>query len=132
MNFLSTFVFAILAFFSLVNAAPIALGADSLSTRDVFVPPVLLPNSHSVWKVGSKQTVTWDVRDAPKQITNGQAQVILVTNGKLDYEHPLAKGIDVLKGKAQITVPKVAPGKNYQILVFGDSGNTGEFFTITN
>jgi len=128
MNFLSTFVFAILAFLSLVSAAPV----EQLSKRDVFVPPVLTPNSHSVWKVGSKQTVTWDVRSPPAQITNTEAQVILVTDGRLDFEHPLAKGIDVLTGKAHIVVPKVAPGKNYQILVFGDSGNTGEFFTITN
>ncbi|KAF8192124.1 hypothetical protein BJ912DRAFT_849172 [Pholiota molesta] len=125
MNFLTNFVFAILAFLSLVSAAPI-------EARDVFVPPVLTPNSHSVWKVGSKQTVTWDVKSPPAQITNTEAQVILVTNGRLDFEHPLAKGIDVLTGKAHIVVPKVTPGKNYQILVFGDSGNTGEFFTITD
>jgi hypothetical protein len=55
MNFLTNFVFAILAFLSLVSAAPI----EQLAARDVFVPPVLTPNSHSVWKVGSKQTVTW-------------------------------------------------------------------------
>jgi hypothetical protein len=55
MNFLTNFVFAILAFLSLVSAAPI----EQLATRDVFVPPVLTPNGHSVWKVGSKQTVTW-------------------------------------------------------------------------
>lgn len=94
--------------------------------------------------------------------------IVLVTDGLLDMgmsvllhflvdiltrtvvEHPLATGISVLRGTAQVVVPKVAPGKNYQILgeyrllgitmtpadvcltVFGDSGNTGEFFEIVN
>ncbi|KAF4617259.1 hypothetical protein D9613_005662 [Agrocybe pediades] len=127
MQFFTTFLFAIVAFVSLVSGAPI-----ELSQRDVFVPPVVLPNSQSVWKVGSKQTVKWDVSDPPAQITNTEAKIILVTDGLLDFEHPLAEGLDVLKGSHQITVPKVKPGKNYQILVFGDSGNTGEFFKITN
>jgi len=59
--------------------------------------------------------------------------IILVTNGLLDMgtcvdtcsltlltrtvvEHPLATGISVLEGTAKVTVPKVTPGKNYQIL----------------
>ena len=53
MNFFTTFVFSILAFVSLISGAPL------LSPRDVFVPPVLKPNGHSVWKIGSSQVVTW-------------------------------------------------------------------------
>jgi len=56
MHFFATIFFAIIAFVSLVSGAPI-----ELSERDVFVPPVILPNSHSVWKVGSTQTVKWYV-----------------------------------------------------------------------
>ncbi|PPQ86314.1 hypothetical protein CVT25_005615 [Psilocybe cyanescens] len=125
-SFISTFIFAILAFASLVSGAPI-----ELSRRDVFVPPVILPNSHSVWKVGTMQTVTWNVSNPPAQITNTKAKIILVTNGKLDFEHPLADNLDVLSGSHQVKVPEVEAGKNYQILVFGDSGNTGDFFEIT-
>ncbi|KAJ3509182.1 hypothetical protein NLJ89_g5357 [Agrocybe chaxingu] len=126
MKFFATIFFGLLAFISLVSGAPV-----QLQERDVFVPPVLLPNSTSVWKVGTRQTVTWDVSRPPKQITNTKARIVLVTDGRLDFEHPLATDIDVLAGKAHVKVPHVAPGKNYQILVFGDSGNTGEFFTIT-
>ncbi|KAF8968967.1 hypothetical protein BDZ97DRAFT_1797242 [Flammula alnicola] len=125
--FINTLVFAVLAFVSLVSSAPV-----QLSARDVFVPPVLTPNVHSVWKVGSTQTVTWDLTDAPTQITNSKAKVILVTDGLLDLDNPLADGVDVRAGQCQVTVPNVAPGDNYQILVFGDSGNRGQFFTITN
>ena len=31
-------------------------------------------------------------------------------------DHPLATGISILKGTAEVVVPKVNPGKNYQIL----------------
>ncbi|KDR82373.1 hypothetical protein GALMADRAFT_237651 [Galerina marginata CBS 339.88] len=124
-SFITTFIFALLALVSLVSGAPI-----QLSRRDVFVPPVLLPNSKSVWEVGSTQTVTWDISNAPKQITNTKAKIILVTNGVLDFEHPLVDNCDVLAGAHQVIVPSVKPGNDYQILVFGDSGNTGDFFTI--
>ncbi|KIM35888.1 hypothetical protein M413DRAFT_324580 [Hebeloma cylindrosporum] len=127
MKFIFASIFPILAFVSLVAGAPVHLVG-----RDVFVPPVILPNHKSVWKVGTTQTVTWNVTNPPKQITNTNAMIVLVTDGRLDIEHPLATGINVLKGTAQVVVPKVAPGKNYQILVFGDSGNTGEFFEIVN
>jgi len=124
---ISTFVFAFLTLVSLVSGAPV-----DLSQRDVFVPPVVLPNSKSVWKAGSKQIVEWDVSNPPQQITNSVAKIVLATNGLLDFEHPLADNIDVLSGKHQVTVPNVKPGKNYQIIVFGDSGNTSPFFEITN
>ncbi|KAH9480197.1 hypothetical protein JR316_0006795 [Psilocybe cubensis] len=124
-SFISLFFFSLLSFFSLVSGAPI-----ELSQRDVFVPPVILPNSHSVWKVGTTQTVKWDVSHPPSQITNTKAKIILVTNGLLDFEHPLADNLDVLSGSHQVKVPKVEPGKKYQIIVFGDSGNTGEVFQI--
>lgn len=53
MKFTSTF-FSIISFISLVATAPV-----ELERRDVFVPPVLLPDSTSIWKCGSEQTVKW-------------------------------------------------------------------------
>ncbi|KAF9046765.1 hypothetical protein BJ165DRAFT_1474145 [Panaeolus papilionaceus] len=127
MQFFLSSLFFVFSLFSFAFAAPV-----QLEQRDVFVPPVLMPNEHSVWKIGSKQTVTWDVTHPPKQITNSKAMIILAKNSYLDIDHPLATGIDVMTGKAQITVPKVTPGNDYQIIVFGDSGNAGAFFSITH
>jgi hypothetical protein len=124
---LSTLIFTILAFLcALVAAMPV-----DLSKRDVFVPHVLEPRVGSVWKIGTTQKVTWDVTNPPKRITNTKAEIILVKDGLLDFEHPLATGLDVLAGQAEVVVPQVVPGDDYQILVFGDSGNTGQRFTIT-
>ena len=55
MKFTTTF-FTIVSLFSLVATAPVMV---ELEKRDVFVPPVLLPDSRSVWKCGSKQIVKW-------------------------------------------------------------------------
>ncbi|KAF9523900.1 hypothetical protein CPB83DRAFT_862108 [Crepidotus variabilis] len=120
-------IFSILAFCGiLVNAAPV-----DLTARDVYAPPVLSPNSTSIWKVGSNQTVTWDASNPPKQITNPKAKIILVKNGILDFKHPLAENLDVLAGQARVKVPQtVAPGDDYQILLYGDSGNSGDVFSI--
>lgn len=125
----SSLVFVFIAFFlSFISAAPLDV---SLVARDVFVPPVLTPNSDSVWKIGTNQTVTWDVSNPPKRITNSRASIVLVKDGRLDIDHPLATDLDVLCGSAVVLVPEtVAPGDNYQIIVFGDSGNTGEPFSI--
>ena len=41
------------------SAAPVVL--SSLSERDVWVPPILTPNSGTVWKIGSCYNVTWYV-----------------------------------------------------------------------
>ena len=50
----TTTIFSIISLISLVATAPV-----ELEKRDVFVPPVLLPDSTSVWKRGSEQTVKW-------------------------------------------------------------------------
>ena len=53
-SFFFTLFFALFSMISLVNALPAGLGK-----RDVYVPPVLYPNSTTVWKVGEKYNVTW-------------------------------------------------------------------------
>lgn len=40
-------------------------------------------------------------------------------------DNPLAKGFNILLGHIEVTVPKVPAGNNYQIVVFGHSGNYG-------
>lgn len=43
------------ALFSLVaHASPLGL-----NERDVYNPPVLVPNAQTVWTAGSQQTVVW-------------------------------------------------------------------------
>ncbi|KAJ7784374.1 hypothetical protein B0H16DRAFT_1876839 [Mycena metata] len=124
---LTTFFIALFTILSLVASAP------TPAPRDVFSPPVLYPGKGTVWKMGHTYNVTWDLSNAPVNITNSNGMVVLVKNHRMiDLEHPLAAGFDIRVARHPITVPKnLKPGNDYQILVFGDSGNTGELFTIT-
>jgi hypothetical protein len=46
--------------------------------------------------------------------------VLIINDGLPEVDcyldHPLATGLDVLTGHAQVTVPNVAPGNKYQII----------------
>ncbi|KAI0657336.1 hypothetical protein C8Q70DRAFT_1003911 [Cubamyces menziesii] len=123
MQQLSVFSF-LLSFLAVVSALPLAV-------RDVFVPPVTYPHAGTVWKVGQHHNVTWDTSNAPAQITNKVGKVVLAKGGILDYEHPLAKDFDILRGHIEVKVPNVEPGHDYTIVLFGDSGNDSAEFTIT-
>ncbi|KAH9924669.1 uncharacterized protein BXZ73DRAFT_91242 [Epithele typhae] len=118
----SLFTF-MLSLFAIVSAFPLVV-------RDVFVPPVTSPTSGDVWIVGTQQTVTWDISNAPQQITNPKGEVVLAKGGLLDIDHPLASGFDILDGSVNVTVPEVDAGTDYTIVLFGDSGNDSANFTI--
>ncbi|KZP33417.1 hypothetical protein FIBSPDRAFT_847329 [Athelia psychrophila] len=120
-----TILFALLSFFALALGSPI-----TLQSRDVYVPPVTYPHAGTVWVVGQHHNVTWDTKNHPVNITNSIGQVVLAKNGIQDYKHPLASGFNILDGHVTITVPKVATGSKYAIVLFGDSGNYSPTFTI--
>ncbi|KLO03806.1 hypothetical protein SCHPADRAFT_766579 [Schizopora paradoxa] len=109
-----------------------------LSARDVFVPKILYPHAGTVWKAGNHHNVTWDTSDAPVNITNIQGMVVFAKNGLMftnqtgGLDDPLASGFSILLGRIEIQVPEVAAGDDYQVVLFGDSGNFSPKFTITN
>ena len=74
-----------------------------------------------------------DVSHPPTHITNPVGQIILVKKGILDLgtfsptfyiplselvclENPLAKGLDILAGSAEVEVPDVEAGDDYQVI----------------
>ncbi|TFK69535.1 hypothetical protein BDN72DRAFT_959501 [Pluteus cervinus] len=126
MNYhLAVITHVMLVFLGAVLAVPLDL-------RDVFVPPVLYPATGTVWKIGSRHNVTWDISTPPSQITNKLGRILLAKNGTLDIEHPLAVGFDIMNGRQVVAVPPhVKPDADYQVVVFGDSGNMSKKFTIT-
>ncbi|KAF7967345.1 hypothetical protein HWV62_34681 [Athelia sp. TMB] len=124
MTALFSLFFALFSSLSLVSAAPLVL-----DTRDVYSPPVTYPHSGTVWKVGERHNVTWNTSNPPKQITDKTGQIYL-HHGDSWFPTALASGFDILEGHHEITVPKVPAGSDYQIVLFGDSGNDSEKFTI--
>ncbi|CAK5267965.1 unnamed protein product [Mycena citricolor] len=106
-----------------------SVGALPLDARDVFVPPVLYPHAGTVWGVGQQHHVVWDTSNAPKQITNGKG-VVMLRKANITTPLILGEGFDILLGRVQVTVPWVIEGDDYQLVLFGDSGNFSPFFTI--
>ncbi|TBU35383.1 hypothetical protein BD311DRAFT_743895 [Dichomitus squalens] len=127
----SSIVFAFVTFFAcylqLVLGA--ALPAAELQKRDVFTPPVLYPHNGTVWTIGQRHNVTWDVSNPPKQITNKQGLILLRKSGETTPV-VLENGFDILLGRIEITVPWVVDGDDYSLVLFGDSGNFSPDFTI--
>ncbi|KAI0672632.1 hypothetical protein C8Q78DRAFT_1068209 [Trametes maxima] len=110
----------------LVLGAPTAAG---LEKRDVFVPPVLYPHAGTVWNSGQRHNVTWDLSNAPVNITNSIG-TILLRKGDLSTPVVLANGFDILLGRVEVTVPWLLTGSDYSLVLFGDSGNFSPEFTI--
>ncbi|KAF5382288.1 hypothetical protein D9757_008490 [Collybiopsis confluens] len=116
------FFFTIL--FTVSNAIPV-----SLEQRDVYVPPITCPTAYTVWNKGEVHNVTWDVSDPPAQITNKIGRIQL-REGGLTTPLILADGFDILLGRIEVTVPWVITANDYQLVLFGDSGNFSPEFTI--
>ncbi|KAJ8080420.1 hypothetical protein PM082_017253 [Marasmius tenuissimus] len=106
------------------------VGSAPLAPRDVFVPPVTYPHRGVVWYSGQRYNVTWDVSNPPKQITNLRGAVVLAKNRRLLLDHYLADGFDIRDGIVEVKVPNVSTGDDYSVVVFGDSGNFGQTFSI--
>ncbi|CAK5268006.1 unnamed protein product [Mycena citricolor] len=126
MKFTTTFVTLVSAMLSVSSAAAVV----PPHVLDVFEPPITSPTTGDVWTVGWKTNITWDVSHAPKQITNNQGRIML---RKANYTTPLilAEGFNITVGQVEIIVPSVITGDDYQLVLFGSSGNFSPYFTIS-
>ncbi|KIP03163.1 hypothetical protein PHLGIDRAFT_78018 [Phlebiopsis gigantea 11061_1 CR5-6] len=104
-----------------------AAAAPTSEKRDVYTPPVLYPHSGTVWYSGQKHNVTWDNSNPPKSISNGA--FILLRSGTYETPVVLAHDFNLRSGRVEVTVPDVITG-TFSIVLFGDSGNWSEDFTI--
>jgi len=107
-----------------------ALAHPVLDARDVYDPPVTYPHADTVWNVGERHNVTWDTTNHPVNITNKIGQIMLRKAG-LTTPVILASEFSILLGRTTVTVPWVQNGTDYQLVLFGDSGNFSPTFTIT-
>ncbi|KAF8734967.1 hypothetical protein AX14_002985 [Amanita brunnescens Koide BX004] len=119
------FVLFFLSLFAFVFSLPLVV-------RDVYDPPILNPNSATVWTVGKEYSVDWDTSNPPAQITNTIGEVYLRKGDLTDVDHPLAGNFSILLGTIRIRVPDVEPGDDYSIVLMGDSGNWSPSFRIVS
>ncbi|KAJ7240628.1 hypothetical protein B0H12DRAFT_51643 [Mycena haematopus] len=95
---------------------------------DVFVPSITYPTAGTVWVSKTQQTLTWDASNAPPSISNGALLMLRQNNRTSPFI--LAKDFDLRAGSLEITVPWVLSADNYELVLFGDSGNFSPVFTI--
>ncbi|KAH9852786.1 hypothetical protein C2E23DRAFT_150550 [Lenzites betulinus] len=116
---------ALFGIFQIAAAAPLS----ELERRDVYTPPVLYPHAGTVWYKGQTHNVTWDVSSPPVNITNKIGRIML-RKGNIGTPLILADGFSILLGRIEVTVPWVIEGTDYSVVLFGDSGNWSQQFTI--
>ncbi|KAJ7111221.1 hypothetical protein C8R44DRAFT_833281 [Mycena epipterygia] len=116
---------------TLVAATVHAISLTAIETRDVFAPPITYPDAGTVWYVGQIQNVTWDTSDAPVNITNKIGRIMLRKDG-LTTPLVLQDNFPILLGCIEVKVPCVEDGDDYQLVLFGDSGNFSPPFKIDN
>ncbi|KAI0258949.1 hypothetical protein BC834DRAFT_834368 [Gloeopeniophorella convolvens] len=127
------FTIVITNLFSIFAAALLSAGKATprVFARDVYAPTITSPRVGTVWKIGTEQTVTWDNSNPPVQITNPIGHILLLKGG-VNTNITLASCFNIVLGSIGVTVPNVTPGRDYSIVLFGDSGDISPDFTITN
>ncbi|KAM5536530.1 hypothetical protein V8D89_009807 [Ganoderma adspersum] len=120
----------VVAFLAFTMQPVLGAAVASRAAQDVFVPPVTYPTAGTVWTLGQTQNVTWDVSNAPQNITNNKGMIIL-RKGGVSTPLILQNGFDIRLGSVEVTVPWVVEGTDYSFILFGDGGNYSPTFTIT-
>ncbi|KAJ3539198.1 hypothetical protein NMY22_g4844 [Coprinellus aureogranulatus] len=123
---LSVSLAGLASLYTLIASVTTASGA----ALDVYAPPVLEPKQGDVWVIGEKRDVVWDTSSPPKQITNSKGTIRLRKGNSTLESVNLGSGFSILDGKREVTVPDVEEGDDYRIVLFGDSGNWSEVFSI--
>ncbi|KIJ25505.1 hypothetical protein M422DRAFT_236988 [Sphaerobolus stellatus SS14] len=115
---------------------PITNSNRQAQKRDVFVPPIIEPNTDTVWYVGETANVldyNRDTTDTPDQISNGAAIELRNTNIYVYAPRILAEGFDLYQGYQDIVVPddgSLSTRNDWQIILFGDFENISDDFII--
>ncbi|KII88235.1 hypothetical protein PLICRDRAFT_41383 [Plicaturopsis crispa FD-325 SS-3] len=109
-----------------------SVAASPLSAQDVYAPPITSPTTGTIWTRAATQTVTWDVSNPPANITNRYGLIKLVrTRSTVPENDTLAEGFDILLGSIEVQVPdSIPPSDDYQIVLYGDSGDRSPEFQI--
>ncbi|KAG2129814.1 uncharacterized protein EDB93DRAFT_1181494 [Suillus bovinus] len=122
---LLTSFFVLLTLLSCALCAPV----PAVMRRDVWVPTIICPTSDSTWTVGGTFLVTWDTSSEPAEVTNPTGKIYL-RQGDATQSNPIASGFPLTDGQVDVTIPDDTTPGTYMIVLFGDSGNWSQEFSI--
>ncbi|KAF9069445.1 hypothetical protein BDP27DRAFT_1325357 [Rhodocollybia butyracea] len=123
MMFSTSFIASALAFLT-------ATSSVSAAPTDVWDPTITSPVAGTVWVIGTEVNVTWSTANEPAQVSNG-GKVVLAQNKAEILTLSPSFDLAAADGFFTVTVPVVVPNDNYQIVLFGDSGDFSPSFTIS-
>ncbi|TFK71399.1 hypothetical protein BDN72DRAFT_895644 [Pluteus cervinus] len=124
---LFTQIFGLAGFLAVSSASVISAQPQR---RDVWNPRVLYPNSQTTWQPKDFHNVTWSLADEPAQITNPIGFItVQQVGGTETIPLIIQNNFELTAGRVEVQVPWLFPGQ-YQLILFGDSGNLSENFTI--
>jgi hypothetical protein len=123
MNAPNYFLF-LLSLFAYAFSLPVVI-------RDVYAPRIISPHQGDVWVIDQYRDVTWNVSNPPTQITNPNGTLYLRKGNVTFLNSTLATNFSILLGTIKVRVPRVEPGDDYRVVLFGDSGNWSPPFIIT-
>ncbi|KAI0737540.1 hypothetical protein C8Q80DRAFT_1211723 [Daedaleopsis nitida] len=108
-----------------------AYATPAVDKRDLWVPAITYPQLGTVWHSGESQKVTWDISNPPASVSDPTGMITL-RKGGIAQGITVADGFPLAAGQVEVTVPGVLSGDDYQLVLFGDSGNVSPMFTISN
>jgi hypothetical protein len=86
---LFTALLTALALVSSTTALPVAVAPDAIRRSEdiVYSPLIKSPSQGTVWKVGSKQVVTWDASSIPPEAAGNKGTIMLGYADNTQSEH---------------------------------------------
>ncbi|KAI0764948.1 hypothetical protein C8Q74DRAFT_1370835 [Fomes fomentarius] len=115
-------VVSALVLLDLLNTVP----AQIVQLPNGPVPPILVPSSGDVWKVGELRTVEWGIKDEPLNDSSGNPYLgfllLAYNSGDPDMpvvlaSHKLASGFSISQQIVNMIVPEVPTRKDYKIFM---------------
>ncbi|KAJ3722809.1 hypothetical protein DFJ43DRAFT_1092446 [Lentinula guzmanii] len=120
MKFSASFLASAFAFFvASAKAAP----------SIVWDPTITSPVTGTVWTVGTMVNVTWSITDEPSTVSNA-GEIYLAKDNVQMMALSGTFDLAAADGSYAVTVPDVPTGDDYQVILYGDSGNIGPSFVI--
>ncbi|OZJ03942.1 hypothetical protein BZG36_02938 [Bifiguratus adelaidae] len=116
--------------------------AVPLHKNIVYLPKILVPDSHTVWHTGEQHVVVCQplnelfqgsFRYTSRHSWHDYARSSTPERLNEHLNQTLAQGFDLSTGNTSVTVPTDIPTRHdYIIVLFGDSGNASPRFTVVN
>ncbi|KAJ3725153.1 hypothetical protein C8R42DRAFT_718644 [Lentinula raphanica] len=115
----------------IASAFALFVASAKAAPTDIWDPTITSPVTGTVWTIGTVVNVTWSTADQPATVSNAGQIYLAKDEVSMMSLSPEFSLVDA-NGAYSVTVPDVPAGDDYQVILYGDSGNIGPSFTIAS